>query len=155
MKYFFIKDFKSSSFRSVTGVSPTTFHSMVSEVKSAYAEVHKKRGRHRKLSCEDMVLMMLEYYKEYRTLECIGASYGLKKSNVGKTIKWVEEVLVMSGLFRLPGKKKLVQPSVEYDVIVVDTTESPIQRPKINQRYYYSGKKTAYCKISGSNRQTK
>jgi len=53
-----------------------------------------------------MVLMMLEYYKEYRTLECIGASYGLKKSNVGKTIKWVEEVLVRSGLFRLPGKKK-------------------------------------------------
>ena len=128
---------------------------MVSEVKYAYAKVHKKRGRHRKLSCEDMVLMMLEYYKEYRTLECIRASYGLKKSNVGKTIKWVEEVLVRSGLFSLPGNKKLVQPSVEYDVIVVDTTESPIQRSKINQRRYYSGKKTAYCKVSGSNRQTK
>ena len=39
--------------------------------------------------------------------------------------------------------------------IVVDTTESPIQRSKINQRRYYSGKKTAYCKVSGSNRQTK
>ena len=114
---------------------------MVFEVKSAYAEIHKKRGRHRKLSCEDMVLMMLEYYKEYRTLEYIGASYCLKKSNVGKTIKWVEEVLIRAGLFSLPGNKKLVQPSVEYDVIVVDTTESPIQRPKINQHHYYSGKK--------------
>ena len=90
MKYSLIKDYTASSFRSVTGVSPTTFQSMVSEVKRAYAEVHKKRGCHRKLSCEDMVLMTLEYYKEYRTLECIGASYGLKKSNVSKTIKWVE-----------------------------------------------------------------
>ena len=58
MKYHLIKDFKSSSFKSVTVVSPSTFHSMVSEVKYAYAEVHKKRGRHRKLSCEDMV----QYY---------------------------------------------------------------------------------------------
>jgi len=61
----------------------------------------------------------------------------------------------MSGLFSLPGKKKLVQPSVEYDVIVVDTIEISIQSPKINQRHYYSGKKTTCCKISVSNRQTK
>jgi hypothetical protein len=88
-----------------------------------------------------MLLMTLEYHKEYRTLECIGASYGLQKANVGKTIKWVEDVLIKSGLFELPGKKKLMQPTIEYEVIVVDTTETPIQRPKHNQEHYYSGKK--------------
>jgi len=114
---------------------------MVEVIKGAYAQAHKKRGRHRKLSREDMLLMTLEYYKEYRTLECIGASYGLKKPNVGKTIKWVEEALMRSGEFRLPGRKKLVAPNIEYEVIVVDTTEVPIERPKKKQRKYYSGKK--------------
>jgi len=141
MKYQNIKNYKESNFRSVTGVTPTTFNAMLEVVNTAYGEAHKNRGRHRKLSREDMLLMTLEYYKEYRTLECIGASYGLKKTNVSKTIKWVEEALVKSGKFSLPGKKKLTQPDIEFEVIVVDTTETPIQRPKNNQRQYYSGKK--------------
>jgi len=141
-KYENIKKLKETEFRGVTGVSRATFEAMLEVVKAAYKETHSKHnGRHRKLSQEDMLLMMLEYYKEYRTLECIGASYGLKKSNVGKTIKWVEEALIKSGLFSLPGKKKLAQSKVEFEIIVVDTTETPIQRPKRNQRAYYSGKK--------------
>ena len=141
MKYENIKNYNEASFKSVTGVTPETFRAMTEVVNKAYTEMHKNRGRHRKVLREDMVLMMLEYYKEYRTLECIGASYGLKKTNVGKTIKWVEEVLIKSGLFSMPGKKKLVQPVAEIEVIVVDTTETPIQRPKNKQRQYYSGKK--------------
>ena len=141
MKYEIIKDYKATAFRSVTGVTPATFNAMLKEVEAAYTAAHKKRGRHRKLSREDMLLMTLEYYKEYRTLECIGASYGLKKPNVGKVIKWVEDVLVKSGLFSLPGKKKLSQPDVVFEIIVVDTTETPIERPKNKQRDYYSGKK--------------
>jgi len=96
--------------------------------------------------------MTLEYYKEYRTQECIAASYGLKKSNVGKTLKWVEEALIGSGLFKLPGKKKLTQPKTGIEVVVVDTTETPIQRPKNRQKSYYSGKKTAYHEVPGCDR---
>jgi hypothetical protein len=141
MKYENIKNHKDTSFRQATGVSRSTFDAMLEVIEIAYAEAHKNRGRHRKLSREDMLLMTLEYYKEYRSLECIGASYGLTKANVGKVIKWVEEALIKSGEFSFPGKKKLVQPTIEYEVIVVDTTETPIQRPKNNQRKYYSGKK--------------
>ena len=142
MKYENIKTYKKAAFKQVTGVTAETFQAMIEVLKAAYKETHSKHnGRHRKLSLEDMLLMTLEYYKEYRTLECIGASYGLKKTNVSKTIKWVEEALIKSGEFSLPGKKRLVQPTIEYEVIVVDTTETPIQRPKNNQRKYYSGKK--------------
>ena len=142
MKYEIIKNHKEANFKAVTGVTSETFHAMVEVIKVAYEETHKTHnGRHRKLSREDMLLMTLEYYKEYRTLECIGASYGLQKANVGKTIKWVEEVLAKSGLFSLPGKKKLVQSDIEFEVIVVDTTETPIQRPKNKQKQFYSGKK--------------
>ena len=141
MKYENMKGYKEAEFRAVTGVTPTTFNAMLEVVKAAYAEAHKQRGRHRKLTREDMLLMTLEHSKEYRTLECIGASYGLKKTNVGKTIKWVEEALIASGLFHLPGKKELVEPNPEIEVIVIDTTETPIERPKHKQKDYYSGKK--------------
>ena len=142
-KYEDIKDYKKAAFRAVTGITPATFEAMLQVIKEAYGALHKNRGRHRKLSCEDMLLMTLEYYKEYRTLECIGASYGLQKSNVGKTIKFAEEALLKSGLFSLPGKRKLVQSNTEIDIIIVDTTETPIQRPKCpkKQKDYYSGKK--------------
>jgi hypothetical protein len=141
MKYENIKNFKAAKFKAVTGVTPETFTAMLEVVKTAYAGAHANRGRHRKLPQEDMLLMTLEYYKEYRTQECIGASYGLAKTNVGKVIKWVEEALIKSGLFTLPGKKKLLEPSTEIEVIVVDTTETPIHRPKNRQRHFYSGKK--------------
>ena len=142
MKYENIRNHKEAAFKQVTGVTRVTFQAMLGVVKAAYEETHKKHnGRHRKLSREDMLLMTLEYYKEYRSLECIGASYGLTKSTVRKTIKWVEESLIKSGEFSLPGKKKLVQPTIEYEIIVVDTTETPIQRPNKRQRKYYSGKK--------------
>jgi len=142
-KYENIKASKETEFRAVTGVTPEAFAIMLETIHAAYKETHKKHnGRNRKLSREDMLLMTLEYHKEYRTQECIGASYGLKKTNVGKTIRWVEEALVKSGVFSLPGKRKLAQPDVEYEVIVVDTTETPIQRPRSGQRQYYSGKKS-------------
>ena len=138
-----MKNLNDSSFRQVTGVAPSTFESMVEVVKSSYAAAHKNRGRHRKLCCEDMLLMTLEYYKEYRTLTCISASYGLGRANVAKTIRWVEEALHASGMFSLPSKRKLVQSNTEIEIIVVDTTETPIQRPKSpkKQKAYYSGKK--------------
>jgi len=141
MKYEHIKEYADADFREVTGVLPATFNAMIKVLDIAYREVHKKHGRNRKLTLEDMLLMTLEYYKEYRTLKCIGASYGLCKTNVNKVIQWVENVLTESGLFSLPGKKKLVQSNIEYEVIVVDSTETPIERPKNKQRKHYSGKK--------------
>ena len=142
MKYEHIKDVKEDRFRQVTGIKPSTFAEMVKVVRGAYLERHRKHGgRNRKLSIEDMVLATLEYYKEYRAYECIAASYGVAKQNMCLIIKWVEEVLSKSGLFKLPGKKKLTQSNVEFEVIVVDSTETPIERPKRGQRKHYSGKK--------------
>lgn len=138
-----MKNYNAATFKSVTGVSPATFEEMLGVIKAAYAERHKKRGRHSRLSCENILLMTLEYLKEYRTLECIGASYGLHKTNVGLTVRWVEDALHASGKFNLPSKRVLVQANTEIEVIVVDTTETPIQRPKCpkKQKAYYSGKK--------------
>jgi hypothetical protein len=38
--------------------------------------------------------------------------------------------LVKSGKFSLPGKKVLMGEDTEIEVVLVDVTESPIERPK-------------------------
>ncbi len=89
-----------------------------------------KGGRKAKLSVEEMILATLEYLREYRTYAHIACSYGLNESNMYRTIKWVEDTLIENGTFSLPGKKTLYGEEIEYEVILVDVTESPIERPK-------------------------
>jgi hypothetical protein len=147
MKYELIKGFNNDRFRQVTGVNISTFNRMVEVLTVSYADVHRKRGRHRELPIEDMLLMMLEYYKEYRTFDCIGASYGITKSNVCRTIQWVETVLIRCGLFRLSGKKALTDPETEVEVVLVDSTEIPIERPEKGQRNTIRVKKRHTIKV--------
>jgi hypothetical protein len=42
----------------------------------------------------------------------------------------VENTLVKSGKFSLPGKKALYGDDSEVEVVLVDVTESPVERPK-------------------------
>jgi hypothetical protein len=53
--------------------------------------------------------------------------------------------------FLLHGKKKLKRKSESIKHVVADVTESPINRPKKNQKEYYSGKKTAYAEDANHN----
>ncbi len=76
------------------------------------------------------LLMALEYRPEYRTYFHLGSSYGLSESACYRSCKWVEDVLIKSGKFALPGRKALLKSEVAYEVVLVDATESPIQRPK-------------------------
>jgi hypothetical protein len=76
--------------------------------------------------------MSLEYLREYRTYFHISKSYGLSESNAYKIIRWVEDTLIKSGVFSLPGRKALVKSDVEYEVVLIDASESPLQRPKKN-----------------------
>jgi hypothetical protein len=103
---------------------------MVEILRAAHIQKKLKGGRPNKLSIEDMLLMSLEYWREYRTYFHIGIDYGLSESNTYQTIRWVENVLVKDGTFSLPGKKALLEEGAEYEVVLKDVTESPIERPK-------------------------
>ena len=80
-----------------------------------------------------MLLMTLEYLREYRTYFHVSQSYGLSEGYTYKTIKWVEDTLIKSKVFSLPGRKALLKSDVEYEIILVDATESPVERPKKNK----------------------
>jgi hypothetical protein len=74
--------------------------------------------------------MTLIYWREYRTEFHIGLTYGVSESTVCRTINKVENALMKSGEFRLPGKKALEKGDTVIEVVLVDVSEQPIERPK-------------------------
>jgi len=133
MKYEKIAEYSDTQFRRITGVKGTTFQKMVEILRDAYVKKHRCRGRTPKLSIEDLLLATLEYLREYRTYAHIAASYGIAESNIYRGIQWVEDTLIQDGTFSLPGRKAPLKSDMEYEVILVDATESPIERPPKNK----------------------
>ena len=88
-----------------------------------------------------MLLMALEYMREYRTYLHIATSYGLSESNAFENIRWVENVLIKSKEFRLPGRKALLKNEHEFEVVLIDASEIPIERPKKNKKSFIQGKR--------------
>lgn len=141
MKFEVIKELIGEKFRRLTGIKRTTFDKMLLILKAADSKKKIKGGRKNKLSIEDMLLMTLEYLREYRTYFHISQSYGVSESSAYKTIKWVEDTLIKHPDFSLPGRKALLKSDVEYDVILVDATETPIERPKKNKSIFTQEKR--------------
>lgn len=132
MKFENLKKLSDRQFRQITGVKRNTFDKMVEIVRAADKIKKAKGGRPNRLKIESRILMTLEYLREYRTYLQIAASYGLSESNVFENIRWVEDILIKSKEFSLPGKKALLKSDHEFEVILIDATESPIERPKKN-----------------------
>ena len=139
MTYEQVKTLKPTEFKRVCGVYPDTFKDMVTVLK-AEKVWQKKTGRPSKLSTEDQLLITLEYWREYRTYFHRGNSWGVNESTAYRIVRKVENILIKSGLFNLPGKKALLESNSEIEVIVVDVSEQEIERPKKKQKSYYSGK---------------
>ena len=47
--------------------------------------------------------------------------------------KWIEDVLVKHPDFSLPSKRELLKSDNEIEAILIDATESPVERPKKNR----------------------
>lgn len=129
-KYKELEEFSEKQFRRLTGVQRGTFEKMVTVLLESKQRRYRKAGRKGTLSIEDKLLMALEYLREYRTYFHLGRSYGLSESACYRACRWVEDVLIKSGVFSLPGKKELLKIDMEYEVILIDASESVIERPK-------------------------
>lgn len=132
MSYEQIKTLSSAQFKRLCGVSPETFGRMCEFIRAELKRTQKKPGRPPILGVEDQVLVTLEYWREYRTQFHIASSWGLSEATVCRIIGKVEEYLKNCPEFRLPGRKQLSQSENTIEVIVVDATETPIERPKKN-----------------------
>ena len=137
-----LKSYSNEQFRRITGVKRPTFEKMLEILRPKLKEKLSKGGRKPSLTLEEMLLAALEYWREYRTYAHIAASYGVHESNMYRLIKWVEDVLIKDGTFSLPGKKALLKSDVEYEVVLVDVTETPVERPKRGKNTTIPGRKS-------------
>ena len=104
-----IKNLKDDEYQELFGIKKPTFDKMLEILQAKHVELHKKGGRKPKLSVLDKLIIMLTYYRDYRTMNNIAFDYGVVKSTICDTVKWVENVLVKDGSFSLPKKRTLQQ----------------------------------------------
>lgn len=129
-QYNHIKTLGDEEFRRLTGVKRTTFNQMILLLLEAKKEQKIKSGKPYKLCMEDRLLLTLEYLREYRTYFHIANSYGIHETTAIRISRWIEGALIKSKEFSLPGRKALLKSDIEYEVILVDSAESPCERPK-------------------------
>lgn len=110
-----------------------------------YEKTYKKGGRPSVLSVLDKLIIMLEYYHEYRTMEHIAFDYDTNKSTVCDATHWTESVLIKSETFHLPSKKRLAEDT-SVEIIVVDATEVEIECPQKTERILFGQEKKTYNK---------
>jgi len=140
-KYKHIKTLPPIAFKRLTGVRKDTFTVMSSIVREAENKRMSRGGKPPHLGVEDRLLMTLEYLREYRTYFHLGKSYGLSESTCYTNCRWIEDTLIKSRAFSLPGKKVLLKNDEQWEIILVDATESPIERPKKKRAVQATNKK--------------
>ena len=141
MKFETAKDLDDEKFRRLTGVKRPTFDKMVGILDDSIKNRKVNSGRKKKLSIENSLLMTLEYIREYRTYFHVSQSYGVSESSTYKTVRWVENTLIKHPDFALPGRKALLKSDIEYDVVLIDATETPIERPKKSKSIFIQEKR--------------
>lgn len=126
------KTYSPSEFKRLTGVTREVFNLMVESIQTHISSRLTKRGNISSFSIQDQILVMLEYYREYRTFFHIASSYHVHESTISRIVSKIESVLIKDTRFSLPSKKSLEQDNngIHIQAIIVDATEIPIQRPK-------------------------
>ena len=126
MRYETVQNLSAEDFKRSTGVQRSTFEKMLEVVEKGLRDF----GRPPKLRRADQLLMTLMYWREYRTEFHIGLTYGVSEATVCRTIQKVEDVLIKSKQFHLPGKRVLQSSDTVIEIVLLDVTEQPVERPK-------------------------
>jgi hypothetical protein len=116
-------------FRRLLGVKRETFEAMLAALATREA-AQKKKGRPADLTLEQQLLLALPFWREYRTHYHLAAEWQVAENTVRRTLQRVENTLVKSGAFALPGRRKIGGVEPPWQVLAVDVTESPVERPK-------------------------
>jgi Helix-turn-helix of DDE superfamily endonuclease len=136
-----VQKYSEEDFKRHTGVTRAVFAQMVT-ILEAKAATKKKRGRPLSFCIEDQLLIAFEYWREYRTYFHIAHSWKTQESTVCRIVRRVEDTLIADKTFHLPGKKALLEKNA-FEIVVVDATETPIERPKKNKNAVIAARKSS------------
>ena len=118
-------------FKRMYGVTVETFWEMVKAVRDGKLG---SRGSHASLPIPDHILLTLQYWREYRTYFHIAQDWGMHESTAQRTVKRIEDILIKSGKFGLPSRRKLWKDTAEIEVIAIDVAKTKIERQKKNRK---------------------
>lgn len=133
---------RKASFRFLTGVGARDFALMVKKLRGVWIrdveDVRLRMGRPLGVGgLEDHLLVMLVLYRCHISHEILGMLYGVNKSTICRALHRIEPIAA-----RILGvRKQIVVSQAEFDGLIIDCTEQPVQRPKNEQKQWYSGKK--------------
>lgn len=131
-----------AQFRRKTGVDPETFAEM--EVVLHDRETSKRKsGRPPAMPVGAQLLLTLEFWRENRTYFHLGQDWSVHETTVHRTVIRVEDALLKSGRFSLPGKKTLTDAGTVLTAVLVDVSEVPCERPKKISGSGTAGKRSA------------
>jgi hypothetical protein len=143
IKFRKVNKLSETDFRRVVGVKRGTFQEMVKVVKKHYRKMKSKGGTNKSMSASDETLMMLEYYREYRTFKHLGVDYEVSESTAHYIVTKIEKILIVEPQFHLE-KLKHIEPQKDVEnieITVVDVTESQCERPKKSKNIITQGKR--------------
>ncbi len=143
IKYHKVNKLSDKDFRRVVGVKRDTFKEMVKVVRKHYRNINSRGGTNRLMSANDETLMMLEYYREYRTFKHLSVDYGVSESTAHYIVTKIEKILIVESQFHLD-KLKHIEPQKDgqdIEITVVDVTESQCERPKKSKSITIQGKR--------------
>ena len=129
LKYEQALQLNATDFRRRTGVDPETFAEMEAVLCDREAG-KRKSGRPPAMPVGAQLLLTLEFWREYRTYFHLAQEWGIHETTVLRTVVRVEDALLQSGRFSLPGKKTLKDAGTVFTAVVVDVSEVPCERPK-------------------------
>jgi len=150
---------KSNLIKSATGLSLKEFDYLVARFEDEWTKFidkytfeGKPRTRMRtprknsKFRCvEDMLIFILYDYRHNPTQDFMGLHFGMTQPKVAMWIKVLEPILLESleklKLVPVRESQKLNNRLIDSVTILLDGSERPINRPKYDQKEYYSGKK--------------
>ena len=140
-----VSKLQGKKFRRYTGIYRSIYEKMLLCVQCAKdaRRKHPTRGVKSTLSIENQLLVTILYWREYRDQNHIAVDYGVDQSTISRIIVDIENILIQSGEFSLPGKKTLRSKDSPYEVTIVDVMETPTERPKKNKSLNTAVKRNA------------
>ena len=127
-----VSKLEGKKFRRCTGIYRRVYDEMLECVKQAKSDRrrHPTKGVSSALDIENQLLLTIMYWREYRDQEHLAIDYGISQSTVSRIICETENILIKSGRFSIPGHKSLCSANGQFEVVIVDVTETPVERPQ-------------------------
>ena len=141
MNYEQLTELEDEAFKRYCGVRREIFNEM-REVQRVAERAKRKSGRPG-MSLENQLLLTLQYWREYRTLFHVGKDSGVHESTAQRIVCKVEQRLLASGRFKLPPRDRALALGEDLELVLMDATESPIERPKKNSGATIAARKNA------------